>query len=108
VKGSVKPKKIKCEICAESSKSVLHYHHIIPQTDPGCTDDWINVCIVCSNCHNKIHADEIKVIGIFPSTQLPYKRTLVYEKNGICNVPGIDKEYIKPQQKKMRLYEKKE
>lgn len=88
-----KPKKVSCEICGETCKAVLHHHHIIPRTDPKCTDDWVNVCVICSNCHNKVHADEIKIIGVFPATKLPYKRILVHEINGISNVPGIEKTY---------------
>jgi hypothetical protein len=91
-----KPKKVSCEICAEENKAVLHHHHIIPRTDPRCTNDWLNVCVICSNCHNKVHANQIKIVGVFPSTQLPYKRTLVYEINGVSNVPGITEPYCVP------------
>jgi hypothetical protein len=91
-----KPNKIHCEICGELNKAVLHYHHIIERTDLNCTDDWINVCVICSNCHNRVHAKQIKIIGIFPSTKLPYKRTLVYEIDGISNVPGITRTYHIP------------
>lgn len=83
-----------CEICKESNKSVLHFHHVIPRTDSNCTDDWKNVSVVCSNCHNKIHAKQIEIIDIFPSTQQPYNRTIVYVKDGVCNVPGIEERYI--------------
>jgi 5-methylcytosine-specific restriction endonuclease McrA len=81
-----KPKKVSCEICECQVKATLHWHHIIPRTDPKCTDDWKNVVVVCSNCHNKIHADIIKIFGIYDSTKLPYKRTVVFEENGKKNI----------------------
>ena len=88
--GTRKPKKVDCEICGEKNKATLHYHHIIPRTEDDCTDDWSNVCIICSNCHNKVHDYIIEIIGVFNSTKLPYKRTLVYKINGVCNVPGVE------------------
>jgi hypothetical protein len=87
--GTKKPQKFFCEVCNEQNKSTLQYHHIIPRTDNECKDDWTNVCIICANCHNKVHEGRIKIIGILPSTHLPYKRIVVYEENGISNVPGI-------------------
>lgn len=81
-----KLKKVLCEICSCKDKETLHWHHIIPRTDPNCTDDWKNVIIVCSNCHNKIHANKIKIIGIYDSTNLPYKRIVVFEENGKKNI----------------------
>lgn len=105
-KRTPKPKKISCEICNLTCKSVLHYHHIIPRTEPDCTDDWINVCVICSNCHNRVHSDEIKIIGIFPSTKIPYRRTLVFEENGSSNAPGIKEALYKPKLDSMRIYEK--
>jgi hypothetical protein len=89
-------KKINCEICSENNRAVLHRHHIIPRTDPLCTDEWDNVCVICSNCHNKTHAGQINIIGVFSSTKLPYKRTLVFEENGKCNVPDLASIPFKP------------
>lgn len=102
--GKTKPKKSVCEICGESNKSTLHYHHIIERTEPECTDDWGNVCIICANCHNRVHAEEIKIIGIYPSTKLPYKRTLIFEKNGVSNVPGITEPYCNPRPESMKVF----
>jgi hypothetical protein len=101
---NLKPKKIDCEICKESNKSVLHYHHIVERTDPNCTDDWGNVCIICANCHNRVHNNEIKIIGVFPSTKLPYSRTLVFEINGVSNVPGITSPYYIPKASSMKVH----
>lgn len=93
-----------CEICEEDDVATLHKHHIVERTDPDCTNDWINVCVVCSNCHNKIHHGNIEVIGLYPSTKLPYKRVLVYKVDGVCNIPGLEEPYCKSKAKSTRLY----
>lgn len=92
--SSKKPKKIECEICGENNLATLHEHHIIPRTDNSCNDDWLNVCIVCSNCHNKIHSEQIRIIGIYPSTKQPYNRSVICEENGESNLPEITKPYL--------------
>jgi 5-methylcytosine-specific restriction endonuclease McrA len=95
-----------CEICGENNKAVLHKHHIIERIDRNTTNHELNLAIVCSNCHNKIHAKQIELIGLYPSTQLPYGRTLVYKKDGISNVPDINEPYYKPSIPLMRIHEK--
>lgn len=60
--------KIKCEVCGNKNKKVLDRHHIIPRTDPNCTDLDSNLAIVCANCHRKIHAKEIIIEGVFKTT----------------------------------------
>lgn len=90
-----------CEICNESNVAVLHKHHIIPRTDPNTSHSDSNLAQVCSNCHNKIHNKQIIVIDIFPSTKLPYGRTLVYIENGVCNVPGITDKYLERSSEKI-------
>ena len=61
-------KKPKCEICGFSNKKALHLHHIIPRTDPHCTDFPSNLACICSNCHNLVHAKEIIIEGRFATT----------------------------------------
>lgn len=95
-------KKVSCEICKCDDVNTLHYHHIIPRTEVECTNKWSNICIICSNCHNLYHAGEIKIIGIYPSTQMPYKRTLIYEKDGKRNL-DIDEPYLVEKPNAMRL-----
>lgn len=90
-----------CEICGENEKSALHKHHIIPRTDPLSTNDDNNLAIICASCHNKVHANIIKIIGIYPSTKLPYKRILVYEINGKKNIDLDDYLPKKPDQMKI-------
>jgi hypothetical protein len=99
-----KIKSIECEVCKESNKAVLHKHHIIPRVDVKSTDDWNNLVVLCSNCHNLTHAGFLKIIGIYPSTKLPYRRTLVYEKNGTRNIPGIDNPYIESKPNIMKFF----
>jgi len=99
---SKKLKKIECEICGTRDVETLHKHHIVERTELGTSNHPMNLAIVCANCHNKIHAGLIKIIGPYPSTQLPYGRTLVYEIDGKKNI-DIDEPYFvhKPQQSKV-------
>jgi|688.fasta_scaffold1162286_1 hypothetical protein len=103
-RGSLKIKLIKqkCEIhnCNESNPKVLDFHHIIPQTELGCTDHPTNIAIICANCHRKIHLGILNIIGVIPSTELPNKRTLVYEIDGKRN---IDIEIPNRQQSLMKV-----
>jgi hypothetical protein len=96
--------KINCEICGEDNKSVLHRHHIVERTDPNCTNEWGNICVICSNCHNRVHANQIKIIGIFPSTKLPYKRTLVFEENGKPNISDLTNPPFTSQAESMKVF----
>jgi hypothetical protein len=83
----------KCEIDGCDVSECLHLHHIIERTKLNTTNNIMNLCILCPNHHNLVHCGRIKIIGIFPSTQLPNKRTLVYEFDGIKNV-DIDTPYM--------------
>lgn len=91
-----KLQKIVCEICGEKDKDTLDYHHIYEQAKDAdkCTNHPFNLAIICSNCHKKIHAGTIEVLGLIPSTQIPYGRSLLYSVGGIKNIPDI--EPIKP------------
>lgn len=97
--------KNKCEIeeCGESDVSALHLHHIIDRVLVNSSNHPFNLAIVCSNCHNKIHAGKIKIIGVFPSTAPPNGRTLVYSVNGTINVPGIEKPYVEFKPKSFKI-----
>lgn len=89
-KGSSKLAKIECEICGENDKSVLHIHHLIEQHELDCTNHPYNCLVVCSNCHNRIHAQTIEIIGVFPGTKPPSGRIIVYKKeNGELNYPEL-------------------
>lgn len=93
-----------CEICGETDTAVLHKHHIVERTDPNTSHDDMNLAIICSNCHNKVHDGSIEIVGVFPSTQLPYKRTLVYKKDGVSNVPGLEEPYYTPHAEYMKVF----
>jgi hypothetical protein len=97
--------KEKCEIdsCQENDPSALHLHHIIQRTEINTNNHPYNLAILCSNCHNKVHANKIKLIGIFPSTKKPNNRTLIYEIDGKCNVEGIDSPYIVFKNKEFKI-----
>lgn len=99
--------KIKCEIdgCDIINPDLLHRHHIIERTELNTDNDDFNIAIICSNHHNLIHLGRIKIIGVFPSTKPPTGRTLVYVKDGVCNVPGLEnaKPYYTPKPKSMRI-----
>lgn len=58
-----------CEICGMRNKKAIDFHHIIPQTDPRCTNGISNLAIICSNCHRLVHAHEIIIEGVFQTSQ---------------------------------------
>lgn len=95
----MKPEKILCEICGETDKAALQLHHIVERTDKNTDNSWYNLACICASCHSKHHHGSLKIIGIYPSTKLPYKRTVIYERDGISNVPGIEKPYYEPKPK---------
>lgn len=85
--------KIACEVCDEKNQSTLHRHHLAERTELNTSNHPYNLGVLCSNCHNKIHAGLIKIVGVFPSTKPPAGRTLVFvDEKGICNVPGLENE----------------
>lgn len=61
-------KKEKCEICDDSRSEVLDYHHIIPRSDPRCTDDIHNLAIICATCHRAVHAGLFIIEGVYMTT----------------------------------------
>lgn len=98
--------KIKCEIndCPVDDPALLHRHHIVERTEIGTSNDDFNLAILCANHHAMTHDHKrLKIIGVFPSTQPPMGRTLVYELDGKCNIPGITEAYFnyKPPQMKI-------
>lgn len=78
----------KCEIegCEISDPNLLNLHHIIHRSELNTTNDINNLCILCLVHHNYVHSGRLKIIGVFPSTQLPNGRTVVYELDGIRNI----------------------
>lgn len=99
--------KIKCEIseCNITDSAALHYHHIVEQNDLRTDNSTWNLCVICAVHHNLVHAGKLKIIGPYPSTH-NNGRILVYELNGISNVPGITKPYYQPKPKGLKIRKK--
>lgn len=87
--------KNKCEIesCNITDPNLLELHHIIERTELNTSNHNLNLTILCGNCHRLTHTGKLKIIGVYPSTQLPNGRTLVYELDGKKNI-DIDVPYI--------------
>jgi hypothetical protein len=101
--------KDKCEVesCDVTDKSALHFHHIIERTQTNTCNHPLNVAILCSNHHNFTHSGRLKIIGLFPSTQLPNRRTLVYELDGKKNL-DLNQPYIEFKNKSFKIGSKDE
>lgn len=84
--------KIRCEIdnCTVDNPKLLHKHHILERTEVNTNNNEFNLSIICSLHHNEVHEGIIEIIGVFPSTKPPYGRTLIYKRNGVANIPGIE------------------
>ena len=77
-----------CEICGFDFKSAIHVHHIIPRTDPKCTDAESNYAYLCDNCHNQVHALELIIEGRYLTTE---GQKLFWHKKGekYHIIPGV-------------------
>jgi hypothetical protein len=96
--------KNKCEIesCNVNDSNLLHLHHIIERTELNTTNHNFNLAILCANFHSLTHSGKLKIIGVYPSTQLPNQRTLVYELNGKRNI-DLDMSYINFKNKSFKI-----
>lgn len=83
----------KCEIETCTVTECLHLHHIIGRKEIGTNNHKTNLSILCPTHHSMVHAGKIKIIGIYPSTKLPNKRSLVYEIDGKKNI-DINESYF--------------
>lgn len=93
----------KCEIEGCTEIGNLHLHHIIERTEVNTNNHVFNLSILCPNHHGYVHSGRLKIIGLYPSTKLPNKRTLVYELDGKRNVEGIDSPYIEFKNKSFKI-----
>ena len=57
-----------CEVCGLTDTRILHRHHIIPHVDPRCTNSSGNIAVLCPNDHGRVHAGEIVILGVYPSS----------------------------------------
>lgn len=101
---SAKLKKIRCEVegCGVTQKAALHYHHIIERKVLGTSNEPFNLAVLCATHHELTHDNILKIIGVFPSTG-EQGRTLVYELNGVPNIPGLTEAYYKPKPAVMKV-----
>ncbi len=104
--GKSKLIKNKCEIetCDITDPKSLHLHHIIERTENNTTNHNFNLAILCANHHSFVHSGRLKVIGVYPSTQLPNHRTLIYELDGKRNIDGIDVPFVEFKPKSFKLF----
>lgn len=58
----------KCKFCGESEYCTLQVHRIIYGSEGGIYSDH-NTVTTCSNCHNKIHDNKIKIDRKYLSTK---------------------------------------
>ena len=86
--------KNKCEIEGCNETTNLHLHHIIERTEINTNNHPYNLSILCPNHHNYVHNGNLKIIGVYPSTNPPNGRTLIYELDGKRNIEGIDCPYV--------------
>jgi len=96
----------KCEIEGCNETINLHKHHIIERTEINTNNDPMNLAILCPNHHAYTHSGRLRIIGVFPSTKLPNKRTLVYELDGNKNI-DIDHAYCTFNNKSFKIYGEK-
>ena len=99
--------KNKCEIesCDITDSKLLELHHIIERTELNTTNHDFNLAILCANHHAMIDTDCLKIIGVYPSTKLPNKRTLIYELDGVKNL-DIDVPYVQFKNKSFKIGDK--
>lgn len=97
--------KNKCEIetCNVTDPLLLELHHIIERTEENTTNNNFNLAILCCNHHKLIDGGRLKIIGVYPSTKLPNKRTLIYELDGKKNL-DIDVPYVEFKNKSFKLF----
>ncbi len=99
--------KNKCEIegCNVDAPEALHFHHIIERTEINTTNHPFNIAIICAVHHELTHSGKLKIIGVYPSTKLPNKRTLIYELDGVKNL-DIDVPYVQFKNKSFKIGDK--
>ena len=71
--------KFEIESCFVDDANALHFHHIIERTKVNTTNHPFNIAILCAVHHELVHSGRLKIIGVYPSPQLPIQRTLVYK-----------------------------
>jgi len=57
----------KCQLCGNDCYEVLDIHRLVPGSKKGKYTNQNTIC-ACSNCHRKVHAGKIQIIGKHPCT----------------------------------------
>ena len=94
-----------CEIegCDVTDPDQIHWHHIVERKIVGTSNDPYNCAIICANHHELCHSGRLKIIGVYPSTS-NHGRKLIYELDGVPNVPGITKPYYTYKAPQIKLH----
>lgn len=97
--------KNKCEIddCNITDPDALHFHHIIERTQINTSNHPQNLAILCASHHSLVHAGKLKIICVYPSTEPPNNRVLLYELNGKKNIEGLDSVYLEFKNKSYKI-----
>ena len=90
--GLKKRPKIECEVCGENDNHTLQRHHIVERTEINTSNHDFNLAVLCGNCHSKVHAGSLEIIGVWPGTRPPTGRILVFKLDGVCNFPSLENE----------------
>lgn len=94
-----------CEVCKfAEDPTVLDYHHIVERVEVGTSNHPMNLCILCANCHRNVHSKRLVIYGVYPSTEPPNGRTVIYELDGECNIPELKEAYYKHKPKQMKVF----
>lgn len=101
--------KNKCEIesCNISDPAILELHHIIHRTEENTTNNEYNLAVLCPNHHSFLHSGRLNIIGVYPSTNPPNGRTLIYVLDGEKNI-DIDGPYVEFKNKSFKIFGDKE
>lgn len=83
---------------------MLELHHIVERTELGTNNSEMNLVSLCPICHAKIHDHKLKIYGVYPSTEPPHGRTIIYELNGKCNIPELKSKYLEYKPKQMIIF----
>lgn len=79
----------RCLLCGEDDYAVLHAH----RPCEGGPYQWGNVMTLCANCHMRVHAGRVEVLGRFWSTAGYYVWRVIDEG---CErfLPDVKKEQV--------------
>jgi len=68
-----------CRLCGETNQAILDVHRILPGAEGG-KYTKLNSVTLCSNCHRKVHDNQLEIVRYFLSTNGNY--LLLIKENG--------------------------